>query len=136
MEESESIYGKVVVVIGRLKDDNPIVVIEYLKKEHQVFLINPKMANSEFMGLKVFGTLEEVDRKINGDHIIDSVIIYMNPDTIKMSGLIDKLGNVKRVILPPGADDPDLERMIRKKGIEVIRECPRVKLMLYYTGKF
>lgn len=115
--------GYMVNVVGRLRGDTPERVIEYLKKEHEVYLVNPKMAGSEFHDLWVYEDISKIKRKE-----VDTTIIYMNPEMIKRTGLVEKI-NSEDVVLPPGADnDEDVIRMIEKKGINVKKECPRVVL--------
>ncbi|MBR9705183.1 CoA-binding protein, partial [Candidatus Pacearchaeota archaeon] len=115
---------------GRLDDDNPRVVIDYLKRDHNVFLVNRRIAGSDFLGIKVYESIPEIDSEI------DSAIVYMNPEIIRGSGVLNDLSGIGRVILPPGADsDLELNDSLRDLGHEVLLECPRVRLSLEYRDR-
>lgn len=64
---------------------------------------------------------------------IDTVTIYLNP--LRQGTYLDYIVslNPKRVIFNPGAENPQLEKIIRQKGIEVLEACT---LVLLRTGQY
>jgi predicted CoA-binding protein len=64
---------------------------------------------------------------------IHTVTLYLNPkNSAEMQDYILQLAP-KRLIINPGAENPELEEAARKEGIEVIRACTLVMLS---TGAF
>ena len=64
---------------------------------------------------------------------IDTITLYLNPGRQKelYTYILDL--NPKRIIFNPGAENPELEKLARSKGIEVVEACTLVMLS---TGEF
>uniref|UniRef100_A0A7C3E8G9 CoA-binding protein n=1 Tax=Gracilinema caldarium TaxID=215591 RepID=A0A7C3E8G9_9SPIR len=78
-------------------------------------------------GLPVHSSLEAITEPV------DTVTIYVSPK--HSSAMIDAIVklNPKRVILNPGAENPDLERALDTAGIPALHAC---SLVLLSTGRF
>lgn len=64
---------------------------------------------------------------------IHTITLYLNPkNSAEMQDYILQLAP-KRLIINPGAENPELEEAARKEGIEVMRACTLVMLS---TGAF
>jgi len=90
-----------------------------------VILVNPKLG--PFRGLPVVGNLSEIDRGI------DTVTVYLSAK--RSTPLIPEVTALKpgRVVLNPGAENPELERALDEAGIPWLHACT---LVLLATGRF
>jgi predicted CoA-binding protein len=92
---------------------------------YEVVLVNP--FHSKIEGQKCFRSLDEYDGEI------DTVTLYVNParfhdhikDVVKASP--------RRVIMNPGTEDKQHEKVLADSGIEVLRACT---LVLLSQGRF
>lgn len=91
-----------------------------LKKEHQVYLVHPRLAEIE--GLRVYQTVREITEQIH------TVTLYVGvPRSTPM--ISDVLGcHPRRIIFNPGAENDLLEERARNAGIETVRGCTLVML--------
>lgn len=92
---------------------------------HTVIPVNP--AQKEIEGLPVVANVEALTGKV------DTVTMYVSPahsDPL-LPGLLAL--KPKRVIFNPGAENPSLERELKKAGIDVEEACT---LVLLRTGQF
>jgi predicted CoA-binding protein len=64
---------------------------------------------------------------------IDTILIYMGAK--KQKDYYDYIIDLKprRVVFNPGAENPELQDMLKEKGIEVVRDCA---LILINSGAF
>lgn len=113
--------AKVIAVVGF--SDNPerpsyYVTERVLKKGlHKIYPINPKLAGQEIMGLKVYGSLEEIPEPI------DIVNVFRNPahvEPIVQEAI--KLG-AKTVWLQPGAENYEVIEKYKDKIHFVYEAC-------------
>lgn len=96
-----------------------------LEKGHALFPIHPRLDHIE--GIAVHRGLGDI-----GDPI-DTVTVYLSPQAA--APVADDLlaCGARRVIFPPGAENPDLQRRLAEQGAEVLEACPLVMLR---TGQF
>ena len=66
-------------------------------------------------------------------HNINTITIYMNATNQKAWYDFIFSINPKRIILNPGAENPELEQLASRKGIEVLEACT---LVLLATGNY
>jgi predicted CoA-binding protein len=87
-------------------------------KGHEVFPINPAL--SAIDGLAVYRTLADLPPGI------DVLSVYMNAQ--RSDALAEAiLGSaIPRVIFNPGAENPDLQRKLEAKGVQVEEACSLV----------
>ena len=81
---------------------------------------------------KVNGITIETERKEFKD--VNTVTLYINPEIQK--GYYDYILTTikpKRIIFNPGTENPELEKLAAKKGIETIEACTLVMLS---TGQY
>ncbi len=64
---------------------------------------------------------------------IDTVTLYLNPNNQKAYYNYILSLNPKRVIFNPGAENPELEKLIKNRGINVQEACT---LVLLSTGQY
>ncbi len=95
------------------------------EKGHTVFPVHQRVREIE--GMAVFPSV------LNIREDIDTVTLYVGRDV--SSGLARDIlaKNPRRIIFNPGAENPDLEKQAREKGIETLEACTLVMLR---TGKF
>ncbi|KAA3613722.1 MAG: CoA-binding protein [Calditrichaeota bacterium] len=87
---------------------------------HEVIPVNPRE--------KVIEDIPVVENISKLEGAIDSLTIYLNPQlSSKMADQIVAL-NPGRVILNPGAESPELEKVLDAKGIEYLHACTLVML--------
>jgi len=96
-----------------------------LEKGHRVVLANPKLG--PFRGLPVVGSLAEIPEPI------DTVTVYLSPK--RSTPLAAEIVAAKpgRVVLNPGAENPELEAALDAAGIPWMHACT---LVLLATGKY
>ena len=92
---------------------------------HKVIAVNPAITHID--GLAVKHSLIEVQETV------DSISVYLNPETTKT--LIPEILALKprRIILNPGSENSSLAEAANKAGIEVLEACT---LVLLKTGRF
>ena len=92
---------------------------------HTPLPVHPRLAEIE--GISVHKSLADVPEPI------DTITVYLaarNSDAVAD----DILGSgARRVIFPPGAENPDLAQRLKAQGTEVLDACPLVMLR---TGQF
>lgn len=100
-------------------------VRELRSKGHDVVPVNP--GHAEIEGLKVAATLDDIIGAI------DTVTVYVGPQSI--GPLIPSIVALKprRVIINPGAESAELTTALTTAGIEPIEACTLVMLS---TGQF
>ncbi|MCU0304233.1 MAG: CoA-binding protein [Thermoanaerobaculales bacterium] len=120
--------GQRVVVLGA--SDNPeryanMAVRRLLESGHEVVPVNPKL---ERIGdLAVTPSLDRVSGPV------DTLTVYVSPAvSASLEGAIVDLAP-GRVIFNPGAESPELEAALARRGIPTLRACT---LVLLSTGQF
>lgn len=95
------------------------------EKGHAVYPVHPSLR--EIDGLPVFASLRQIPVAI------DTVTLYLS--AAHQERLVDDLlaRAPRRVIFNPGAENPDLQRQLRGKGVETLEACT---LVLLKTGGF
>ena len=95
------------------------------EKGHTPFPVHPRIAEIE--GLRVYRTLVDIPEAV------DTITVYLAPP--RSGAMADEIlaCGARRVIFPPGAENPDLERRLKDKGIEALEACTLVMLT---TGQF
>lgn len=118
---------KKTLVLGA--SDNParysnLAIQRLRKREHPVVAIGKRKTS---VGDVQVGT-EKADWKD-----IDSVIFYLNP--LNQQQYYEYILSLKpkRIIFSPGAENEELARSAKEKGIEVLEACP---LVLLSTGQY
>lgn len=92
---------------------------------HSTFLVSPKL--KELDGQRAFVSLDEVTTPI------DTLTMYVGPDTSnKLRSEIVAL-KAKRVIFNPGSENPELARALEALGVEVVEDCT---LVMLNAGRF
>jgi len=87
---------------------------------HEPVPVNP--AQSEIEGKKVYPTLGAIDFPV------DTLTMYVGPAiSSKLEQDILSL-HPKRVIFNPGSENPDLEKKLEQKGVQVVEACTLVML--------
>ncbi len=96
-----------------------------LEHGHEVVPVHP--VATEIEGLQVVPRLSQITGKI------DTLTLYLSPDTLTpMQADIIKL-NPGRVIFNPGTENPKLMQELRQHGLKVVEACT---LVLLRTGQF
>lgn len=95
------------------------------EKGHAVFPVHQRI--KEIEGLKVSSSIKDVAAQI------DTVSLYVAADI--SSGLGEEImtRNPRRIIFNPGAENPELEKRARERGITPVNACTLVMLR---TGQF
>ena len=90
--------------------------------------VQPQLADIE--GVPCISTIDEAFRKAGP---IDTLSIYVNSSV--SSTLVESILKMspRRIIFNPGAENPALQELAEKKGIECIEACTLVMLS---TGQF
>ncbi len=92
---------------------------------HEVIPVHP--LQPEIEGLKAKASLQEIDGEV------DTITVYLSPDTsAARADDIIRL-NPNRVILNPGAESPELEEKLRTACIPFEHACT---LVLLGTGQY
>ncbi len=117
-----------VVVLGASKNPERYsnkAVRMLIEHRHEVVPVHP--VESEIEGLKVVSKLNQVTGKV------DTLTLYVSPDTLTpMQADIIKL-NPGRIIFNPGTENPPLMQELRQHGLKVVEACT---LVLLRTGQF
>lgn len=92
---------------------------------HDVRLVNPSRESID--GHKCFKAVSDIEEKI------DTVTLYVNPTRFRDH--IEEVIQAKpgRVIINPGTEDDDMEKLLENAGITVYRACT---LVLLSSGRF
>src|SRR5437868_543905 len=90
------------------------------KHGHEAIPVNP--AYPEILGSKCFSRMTEVPAPV------DTVTVYLGKR--RSDALIDHITSAspRRIILNPGAENDELSRAARERGIEVVEGCTLVML--------
>ncbi len=102
-----------------------LAVNKLLQKGYEVVALGKE--KGEVSGVPVETERRKFDK-------VDTVTLYINPEIQK--GYYDYILNTinpKRIIFNPGAENPELEKLAEKKGIETIEACTLVMLS---TGQY
>ena len=94
-------------------------ITNLVAKEHHVFAIGARPGN--VAGIEFY--TNKVDLKN-----IDTITLYINKEIQKQYVDYILMLNPIRVIFNPGTENPELELMLNKKGIETIEACTLVML--------
>jgi len=95
------------------------------EKGHRPFPIHPRLEAIE--GTPVYHSLSDVPEPI------DTIAVYLSARNSNVVADAILAAGARRVIFPPGAENPDLQRRLADAGIEVLEACPLVMLR---TGQF
>lgn len=117
---------EVVAVLGASSDKTrySYKAIEMLKEYgHRPIPINPR--ESEILGFKVVPDLGQLYQ--SGEKV-DTLTMYVNPSISSKYESQILLLSPKRVIFNPGAENPDLEKVLEQNGIGVENACTLVLL--------
>jgi hypothetical protein len=87
---------------------------------HAVYPVNPR--GGEIHGLKCYKTLAEVPLPL------DTVTLYLGPKVSSEHADEIIAAHPKRVIMNPGAENPELAKKCEEKGIGVVQACTLVML--------
>ncbi len=92
---------------------------------HAVYPVHPALETLQ--GLRAYHRLSEIPQAL------DTITVYLSPQ--HSSALTDDIiaARPRRVILNPGAENPDLARDLTTAGIAVVEACT---LVLVRTGQF
>ncbi len=117
-----------VAVIGASdkKDRYSYKALMLLKeKGHTVFPVHQRLRKIE--GIKVYSSIKNIKEPI------DTISLYVSESV--SGAIIDDIlsKSPKRIIFSPGAENPELKRKAREKGIVAIDACTIVMLN---TGQF
>ena len=87
---------------------------------HRAIPVNP--AFDEILGEKCYRTVGEIPGPL------DTITLYVGP--ARSTALVDDIVNTgaRRIILNPGAENDDLARAAKARGIEVVEGCTLVML--------
>ena len=120
--------GKKTVVLGASEDPERYAhkaLKRLMENGHPVLPVNPKLTTLE--GLPVYRELSEIREPV------DTVTVYLSPArSTPLAGQFAAL-SPKRVILNPGAENPELERALDAAGIPWMHACT---LVLLATGRY
>ncbi len=102
-----------------------IVIRELIDAGHHVVPINP--GYDEILGIPCRKNLKEITESL------DTITVYLGPK--RSTPLIPEILDAKpaRIILNPGAENPDLQKQATNQGIDVLNACSIVMLK---TGQF
>ena len=119
---------ELVAIIGASEKKNRYAhkaMMALLEHGHDVRLVNPYKETID--GHQCFSTVTDIKEKIN------TVTLYVNPQRFRdhIAEVIQAKPN--RVIMNPGTEDTDMEKMLEEAGIKVDCACT---LVLLSTGQF
>lgn len=122
---------EVVAVLGASSDSSRYSyrAIQLLKEYgHTPVPVHPR--ETEILGYKVVSEIKEL---VKQGKRIDTLTMYVNPalSTKYQQDIIEL--NPKRVIFNPGSENPDLQKALTEKGIQVEEGCTLVMLR---TGQY
>lgn len=87
---------------------------------YETLPVSPKMKVLE--GVEVYPSLKEISSKV------ETLTMYVGPDTSsKIQQDILSL-NPKRVIFNPGSENPELQKRLEEAGVHVVEACTLVLL--------
>jgi predicted CoA-binding protein len=89
---------------------------------HTPILVNPHSLQKNIEGFEVFEKLSELKEKI------DTLTMYVGPAISTTLAQEIRAAKPSRVIFNPGSENPELENLLRKDGIEVVEACTLVML--------
>jgi predicted CoA-binding protein len=120
--------GETVVILGASpKPDRYAFRAFQMLREygHRPIPVNP--AYEEILGERCYSLIEEVPEKV------DTVTLYLGP--VRSEPLIDEIIDAapRRIIMNPGAQNPELARHAKAAEIEVVEGCTLVMLR---SGRF
>jgi uncharacterized protein len=92
---------------------------------HAVYPVTPR--GGEINGLKCYKSLAEVPQPL------DTVTLYLSPEISSAHAAEIIAAHPKRVIMNPGAENPELAEKCRAHGIQVVQSCTLVMLR---TGQY
>jgi predicted CoA-binding protein len=120
--------SEIVTIIGASEKKDRfahMAMIALMEHGYDVRLVNPFKENID--GHKCFRAVTDIKEKIN------TVTLYVNP--YRFRNHIDEVIQVKpeRVIMNPGTEDADMEKILEDAGIKVCRACT---LVLLSSGQF
>ena len=117
-----------VAVLGASADPerySNMAVALLLEHGHTVYPVTPR--GGRIYGLDCYKSLPEIPEKL------DTVTIYVNPEiSTRLAPQIIAV-HPKRVIMNPGAENPELARQCEENGISVVQAC---SLVLLRTNQF
>ncbi len=122
---------EVVAVLGASSDSSrySYKAMQLLKEYgHTPVPVHPR--ETEILGYKVVSEIKEL---VKQGKRIDTLTMYVNPalSTKYKQDILDL--NPKRVIFNPGSENPELEKALVEKGIQVEEACTLVMLR---TGQY
>ena len=81
------------------------------------------------------GRVDDVDIKLEAEPIedLDTITLYLNPDNQKPYYDYILGQNPKRIIFNPGAENHDLAKKAKEKGIDTLNACT---LVMLNTGQY
>ncbi len=95
------------------------------EKGHRVFPVHPSMKDIE--GRKVYASITDISEPI------DTVTLYVSHEvSTRLADAIFQKAP-RRIIFNPGAENPELEKNAKTKGIGALEACT---LVLLKTGQF
>jgi len=95
-------------------------VKKLLDHDHKVLPVHPKCA--EIHGQKCYAHLDDIAEKV------DTLTLYVGKDkSLKLLNNILKM-KPRRIIMNPGAENDELEKVAQAQDIEVVRGCTLVML--------
>src|SRR5690242_19766820 len=92
---------------------------------HSTFPVSPQL--KELEGSRVYPSLQEIPDRI------ETLTVYVRPEISSRLQQDILALKPRRVIFNPGSENPDLESVLRRNGIEVLESCT---LVLLKTNKF
>lgn len=120
--------GKKTVVLGASDDParySNMALRKLRERGHPVFPVTPRLTEVE--GIPAYRQLADLEETV------DTVTVYLSP--ARSSPLADQLIALRpgRVILNPGAENPELEERLDRAGIPWLHACT---LVLLSTGRY
>jgi len=119
---------KTTVVIGASLNPERFshkAVLLLQRKGHPVIPVGRKKGEINGIEIKTFD--EPVQEPVH------TVTLYLSPENQKHYYNYILSLNPRRVIFNPGTENPELEDLLKKKGIDIIKHCT---LKLLNSGKF
>jgi predicted CoA-binding protein len=115
-----TIRNKVAVLGASDKADrfSNMLITRLRAKGHEVYPVNPAL--KVIGGLPVYANLEALPPGI------DVLSVYMNAERSNALAEAMLASGIPRVIFNPGAENPDLQKRLEAKGVEVEAACSLV----------
>ena len=95
------------------------------EKGHRPFPVHPRLEAID--GIKVYRRLSEIPEPV------DTITVYLSPANAEAVADEILASGARRLIFPPGAENPELARRATAKGMDALEACPLVMLR---TGQF